>query len=971
MAGFKFHVFLSHSGADKPAVEELAVRLRREGIEPWLDKWNLVPGDPWQPAIERALDDCAACAVVIGAGGVGAWQNEEMRAAITRRVVDGSERFRVIPVLLPGVDRPERGRLPSFLLATTWVEFRRSLEDAEAFHQLICGIQGREPGAGPGGVAFEGTCPYRGLEAFDVEHAPFFFGREALTEWLVDEVRPKATGQQNRFLAILGASGSGKSSLARAGLVAALNRGAIDGSGDWPIVLFKPGRDPIESLAVALASLPGGAALIRDARDILNIKALGDDPKSLHLFARLALRDAPGSHRLVVLVDQTEEVFTLCEDAAARRSFFDNLVYAATIAAGQTIVLLTMRDDFYGKCAPYPTLAAAMSDHHRLVGPMSGEELGRAIERPALLAGGEFEPGLAERLVRDVEGQPGSLPLLQFALMELWRRREGRRLTRAAYKEVGELRGALENRADEVLGEFDAAGREFCRRIFLRLTQPGAGTEDTRRRASFAELVPAGADPRAVEAVVRRLADARLITTEAGANATGEVSVEVAHEALVRGWGRLREWIGADRAGLAIHRQLTEAARDWAAHRREHSFLYGGSRLALAGDWAKAHPDDLNELEAEFLAASRRRQRMAKVVQVAPIVLMTTLVLGGWESYRSAKKQELDANTEAVNDALATAATESIDDHWQQAVDTLEKAEKKLGPGVEYQLLRDRVASALKSYRDKLVSDELDEAGFRGISNRKNEYDWKAVHDEYRRVFDKHGIDIDDRSKAVAKRIREENDEVRGAMAGALDVIARHARTAEEQSRWRDFADDADTDLRRLKIRRAERTGNVAALKDMADDPALLAESPATRECLWGALLSTGQVPEAIALMRGDRFLRPNDFSLNYFLGDALEGRMQYSEAIRFYTVAVASHPDSCSALVKLGETLGKLGKDSHKKEYIKEGLKYLDRAIELAPDYARAYRNHGYLDTLAHAYVAIEDFNSYADALKDYKSKR
>ena len=194
--------------------------------------------------------------MVIGAGGFGAWQNEEMRAAIDRRVGHDRE-FRVIPVLLPAVDRPERGKLPAFLVATTWVEFRRSLDDEGAFHRLVCGIRGEEPGIGPGGAVFEGDCPFRGLEVFDVEHAPFFFGREALTEWLVDELRPKASGQEDRFLAVLGSSGCGKSSLARAGLSAALKSGRLDGSGDWPIVILKPGRDPVESLAVKLAGLDG------------------------------------------------------------------------------------------------------------------------------------------------------------------------------------------------------------------------------------------------------------------------------------------------------------------------------------------------------------------------------------------------------------------------------------------------------------------------------------------------------------------------------------------------------------------------------------------------------------------------------------------------------------------------------------------------------------------------------------------
>jgi hypothetical protein len=202
--------------------------------------------------------------VCIGPGGLGAWQHEEMLAAIDRRVGGSRGEFRVIPVLLPGADRPERGRLPTFLAATTWVEFRRSLDDAEAFRRLVCGIRGIEPGLGPGAAAFEGRCPYRGLEAFDAAHAPFFFGREALTEWLLDALRPSPVpGRENRFLAILGPSGSGKSSLALAGLVPALRRGGLEGSADWPSP--SSARVPTRSRAWPCGS-PGSAAGRRTPR---------------------------------------------------------------------------------------------------------------------------------------------------------------------------------------------------------------------------------------------------------------------------------------------------------------------------------------------------------------------------------------------------------------------------------------------------------------------------------------------------------------------------------------------------------------------------------------------------------------------------------------------------------------------------------------------------------------------------------
>jgi hypothetical protein len=195
-----FHVFLSHSSTDKPAVEEIARRLAKEGIQAWLDKWHLIPGDSWQPAIEKALAESEICAVFVGPSGFGPWQNEEMRAAIDRRVSDSKRRLRVIPVLLPGATRAERSSLPPFLVATTWVEFRDSLDDQGAFHRLVCGIRGVEPGPGPGQVIYEDQCPYRGLRVFDVDDAAFFFGREALVQWLLNEVRPGYRGSTSQSL---------------------------------------------------------------------------------------------------------------------------------------------------------------------------------------------------------------------------------------------------------------------------------------------------------------------------------------------------------------------------------------------------------------------------------------------------------------------------------------------------------------------------------------------------------------------------------------------------------------------------------------------------------------------------------------------------------------------------------------------------------------------------------------------------
>jgi TIR domain len=577
-----FHVFLSHSSADKPAVEELARRLAKEGIQAWLDKWHLIPGNPWQPDIEKALAESETCAIFVGPSGFGPWQNEEMRAAIDRRVRDSGRSFRVIPVLLPGAERAERSSLPTFLAATTWVEFHKSLDDPTAFHRLISGIRGIEPGPDPGQAFCEGQCPYRGLRAFDVGDAPFFFGREALVQWLLNELRPATEGQPvNRFLAIVGASGSGKSSVARAGLIAVLKHGAIAGSAHWPIAVCRPGSDPLESLAVGLSravNVGQGAPALAEL-----IEGFQKNEKTLHLIARQSLPENASDKRLMVVVDQFEEVFTLCRKEELREALIRNLLYAAKVVQGQTLVTLTMRADFYGRCAANAELAAAFSDHHVLVGPMTEEELRRAIEMPAQLVGSELEAGLVDLLIQEVRHQPGALPLLQHALLELWNKRDARRLTVRAYQEIGKLEGALQRRADATLKAFSEAEQELCRRTFLRLTQPGEGTEDTKRRASMQELLSLSAESTAQEEIVQKLANASLLTTE-GDLTQMDAFVEVAHEALIRNWPQLRKWIDPDRAGLRTRTRLTESARDWQNSGRDPTYLYGGARLAVADE---------------------------------------------------------------------------------------------------------------------------------------------------------------------------------------------------------------------------------------------------------------------------------------------------------------------------------------------------------------------------------------------------
>ena len=550
----KYQAFLSHNSADKPAVEALARRLEQDGITTFLDKWHLIPGDPWQTALEQALNDSESCVVFIGPSGLGPWQNEEMRAAISQRVSDPAHAFRVVPVVLPGAQREQRSKLPAFLSAGTWVEFSRdSLDDEDALHRLKCGIRRIPPGPAPGEAIYEGQCPYRGLRVFDVDDARFFFGRDAEVDWLLERLMVGFGNVTNesRFLGVVGASGSGKSSLVRAGLIPALQTGrsrsgkGIPGSTAWQVVILRPGSEPLKALADALWGNPAARSAVSDPLAFSD--QLLTDQRRLHATIGTTLHGSPEDHRFVIVVDQFEEIFTQFEARfaeigdddgkrqrleAERQAFIANLLYAAAVRGGRALVIITMRADFYGKCSRYTNLCHALSDRQDLIPPFQEDGLRAAIEQPAHLCGLEPEAGLVEMLLQDMRKQPaGALPLLQQTLFLLWQQRGGRRLTVRAYRDMGRIEGALEAHANHIFERElrNDEQREICRRVMLTLTTPGEGTEDTRRRVTRSQL----GESEAVEGVLQQLANGRLITLGEG----DLPQVEIAHEALIRGWG--------------------------------------------------------------------------------------------------------------------------------------------------------------------------------------------------------------------------------------------------------------------------------------------------------------------------------------------------------------------------------------------------------------------------------------------------
>jgi WD40 repeat protein len=299
----------------------------------------------------------------------------------------------------------------------------------------------------------------------------------------------------------------------------------------------------------------------------------------------------------LLVIDQFEELFTLCRDGFEREAFIDNLLTTLNQNRDTLTLVLTLRADFYAHLAQYPELREAVAKHQEYIGPMSMEELRRAIEEPARQGYWEFEPGLVDLILRDVGDEPGALPLLSHALLETWKRRAGHTLTLKGYADAGGVHGAIAHTAESVYQRLSSDEQVIARNIFLRLTELGEGTEDTRRRASFDELLSDIQIADEVRSVLNILAQARLITVS-------EDTAEVAHEALIREWPTLREWLNQDREGLQLHRRLTEAVHEWELLERDEGVLYRGIQLAQAREWAALHPYTLNTTEKTFLDAS-------------------------------------------------------------------------------------------------------------------------------------------------------------------------------------------------------------------------------------------------------------------------------------------------------------------------------------------------------------------------------
>jgi WD40 repeat protein len=536
-------------------------------------------------------------------------------------------------------------------------------------------------------------CPYRGLLAFREQDAPFFFGREAFTDRLVETV------QEHTLTVVIGPSGSGKSSAVFAGLIPRLRQGQFVSCGSWAITHLRPGNHPFDQLIEALLSLLEPA--MNETMRLLGIRKLSEalrdrDLDLSHIVDRIVrVRPSPGC--LLLVIDQFEELYTLCPEPETRQ-FLDTLLTAindqANLERPNLRLVLTLRADFLGQALAYRPFADALDQAEKvMMGPMTSDEIEAAIVCPAEQQRIAFESGLVERILDDVGSEPGSLPLLEFALTQLWEYEISDQLTHLAYESIGEVEGALTRYADQVYTALSKVEREQARWIFVQLVRPGEETQDTRRLATRVELKEANWK------TVDKLASARLVVTNRGRS--DQRTVEIAHEALIRNWSRLRKWIEEERNFRLWQERLRSSLRQWEANARDEDALLLGVPLAEAEYWLEEHSDDLSPNEQTYIvesialrerknAAKRQLRRRINFGLMTGLVVTIVLTLLFWSQRNMAWENQATAVAEAAYRATAeyqalTAEAEAEDRH-QEAEGARATAEARQQEATAHQL---------------------------------------------------------------------------------------------------------------------------------------------------------------------------------------------------------------------------------------------------------------------------------------------
>jgi WD40 repeat protein/DNA-binding SARP family transcriptional activator/class 3 adenylate cyclase len=637
----------------------------------------------------------------------------------------GDFRVGVGPGADPAEDVRELARLANGLFADDMpprllelverAEVGTDVPDADAFD--LAARRALEPNTVGSPRRVDERNPYKGLRAFTESDARDFFGRGELTQRLITRLSEAKRG--SRFLAVVGPSGSGKSSAVRAGLVPAIRYGALGDTEDLIIAEMLPGAHPVEELA---------AALLRIAvRQVSGLNTLLDSG-SRGLLEAVDLV-APHGTEVVLVVDQFEEVFTLAGQRE-RELFLESLRVATADPESRLRVIVTLRADFYDRPLIYPRFGELLAARTETVPPLTPDELEQAIRGPGERTGVRCEPGLVAEMIAEVAHQPGALPLLQYALTELFERRNDEGMTLSSYREIGGIAGALSVRADRTYEETDPAWRRSVKQVFLRLVTLGEGQMDTRRRIARSELNDLAVDPAAIDVVVDRFGRHRLLTFDREPT-TREPTVEIAHEALLSSWGRLRIWIDDAREDLRQNQGLVRAGAEWRGSDRDPSFLLRGTRLDHVEGWAattdlaigtperaylKASVDqrdrEREEVELQRERGAQTERRSARRLRGLLVVFAAAALIGGSltlvatnqskRAGREADRAEREARIATARE-LAAAATSNLDVDPElsvllavQAIKTTRSVDGTVLPEGEEALHRALVASRLE-----------------------------------------------------------------------------------------------------------------------------------------------------------------------------------------------------------------------------------------------------------------------------------
>jgi WD40 repeat protein/energy-coupling factor transporter ATP-binding protein EcfA2 len=606
-----YDVFVSYSRADGRHAAGIDSILRDKGLRPFFDRRNLDPGLPWLRALEKAIGSSKTAIVLIGPSGFGNTQQYERELAIIRQT--GEPAFRVIPVILPET----RSDLPfDFLRNLTWIDFSHVAKVSEAPDQLERLLQAVRGGLSADSEVSQAICPWRGLDAFREEDSAFFFGRgspddpkSAIGE-LVSKVR------EHSFVMVVGRSGSGKSSLVFAGLLPALRR---ERDQFWLILSLRPGTEPLQAIAEAFNPKPideGAVAYAsRITEETEKLRRGGRD--LLGTMAKQYLKNAEGKpDRLLLYIDQWEELYSQALSSSDKEkatspvsdlSRFIDLLLTAARTSPVTIVG-TVRADFYDLLIGHEGIRALLPTRQVLLARMSRSELENTMVGPASKVGLAFDPPtLVARILDEAGEDEGMLPLLQYALKESWALRKGNTITTDSYDRSGGVREAIRTTAERTFGDLSPADQQVARQLFLRLVTPGEGQEDTRARAAMPV-------DQAQRKIVNQFASQRTRLLVTGYDRAARPTVEVAHEALIRTWPRLRQWINSNREKLRSRAAILQAKADWEkSDRRGDMLLPAGLQLerarSLLADPGDITTDDINEF---ILLSSAREEAKRK-----------------------------------------------------------------------------------------------------------------------------------------------------------------------------------------------------------------------------------------------------------------------------------------------------------------------------------------------------------------------